>query len=348
MTLHLGDVPAGSTLYIPFATYGANGQSITMSGFAVTDIEVYKNGSTIQRTSDAGFALLDTDGIDFDGLPGIHGFSMDLNDNTDAGFYAVGSWYWVVVSSITANSQTVNFIAATFRIVAAEAIAGKPKVDVDAWLGTAASTPNTAGTPDVNARMVGNSTTAATILARYMNAGDTGTADSGTTTTLTDTSLDADHDGAYVGFWLIMGEGTTASDRLARRITAFDQASDTITFEPALPAAVVAGDDYCIVPAAGVDVVALDGSSSDLKNLARGARAAVRGAAITGTLSTTQMTTDLTEATDDHYNGRSIVWTSGALAGQASDITDYDGTTKMLTYSVVTDSPSNGDTFIIV
>ena len=117
MTLHLGKVPADITLYIPFATYGGtDGESITLTGLAVTDIEIYKNGSATQRSSDAGYALLDTDGIDFDSLIGIHGFSIDLSNNTDAGFYSVGGFYWVVVSAITVDSQTVNFIAATFRI----------------------------------------------------------------------------------------------------------------------------------------------------------------------------------------------------------------------------------------
>lgn len=109
-----------STIYIPFATYaGATGASVTMTGLAVTDIEIYKNGSVTQRSSDAGYALLDTDGIDFDGLTGIHGFSIDLSNNTDSGFYAVDSWYWVVVSSITVDSQTVNFIPAVFQIKSA-------------------------------------------------------------------------------------------------------------------------------------------------------------------------------------------------------------------------------------
>jgi hypothetical protein len=122
MTLHLGNVPANSTLYIPFATYDSNGASVTMSGLAVTDIEIYKNGSVTQRASDAGYALLDTDGIDFDTITGIHGFSIDLSDNTDAGFYAVGSFYWVVT--------------------------GKPKVDVDAFGGTAGTFAS--GRPEVN------------------------------------------------------------------------------------------------------------------------------------------------------------------------------------------------------
>jgi hypothetical protein len=108
--MNLGDVPAGSTLYVPFATYNAAGASVTITGLAVTDIEIYKNGSVTQRSSDAGYALLDTDGIDFDGITGIHGFSVDLSDNTDAGFYVAGATYFLVVSAITVDSQTVNFV----------------------------------------------------------------------------------------------------------------------------------------------------------------------------------------------------------------------------------------------
>ena len=73
----------------------------------------------------------------------------------------------------------------------------------------------------------------------------------------------------------------------------------------------------------------------------------VTGVAEAGTLSNTQMTTELTEATDDHYIGRIVTWTSGALLGQSSDITDYLGSTGRLTYTQVTDVPSAADTFKI-
>jgi hypothetical protein len=136
--LCLGNVPSGTTIYIPFTTYdGTTGASEACSGLAVTDIEIYKNGSATQRASDAGYTLLDTDGIDFDSIVGLNGFSIDLNDNTDAGFYAVGSWYWVVVSSITADAQTVNFVAAVFRISAAETVAGYPATTVKVGTGAA-------------------------------------------------------------------------------------------------------------------------------------------------------------------------------------------------------------------
>tara|TARA_R110000822_G_scaffold65687_3_gene160801 strand:- start:2822 stop:4198 length:1377 start_codon:yes stop_codon:yes gene_type:complete len=71
------------------------------------------------------------------------------------------------------------------------------------------------------------------------------------------------------------------------------------------------------------------------------------GAAVAGTLSTTQMSTNLTEATDDHYNGRLITWTSGVLLEQQTDITDYTGATKVLTFTTTTDAPSSTDTFVI-
>jgi hypothetical protein len=141
MTIHFGYVPAGTTLYVPFHTFNAAGASVTISGLAITDIEIYKNGSVTQRASDNGYALLDTDGIDFDGLTGIHGFSIDTSDNSDSGFYAAGSTYWVVVSAVTVDSQTVSFVAATFFL-------GPVQADVRQYGGTAGTF--SGGRPEVN------------------------------------------------------------------------------------------------------------------------------------------------------------------------------------------------------
>lgn len=155
MTYPVHQVPAGDVLPIFFDTYaGATGASITLTGLAVTDIEIYKDGGATQRASDAGYTLLDTDGIDFDGITGIHGFSIDTGDNTDAGFYTVGAWFHVVVSAVTVDGQTVNFVAAAFRIMAAEGVAGVPDVNVT----HVADTSQTAGdiiadTNDIQARL---------------------------------------------------------------------------------------------------------------------------------------------------------------------------------------------------
>lgn len=116
MYTYLGDFPTGATIFFPFETFNSSGASVTITGLAVTDIEVYKGASMTQRASDAGYALVDTDGIDLDGVTGIHGFTIDTSDNTDAGFYAAGNDYTVVVASITVDSQTCNKIAGRFSI----------------------------------------------------------------------------------------------------------------------------------------------------------------------------------------------------------------------------------------
>jgi hypothetical protein len=96
------------------------------------------------------------------------------------------------------------------------------------------------------------------------------------------------------------------------------------------------------------DMASISGSSTAADKLEASALTIEVAAAAAGTLSTTQMTTTLTEATSSHYIGRVIIWTSGVLLRQASPITAYDGGTKMLTFTAVTEAPTAGDTFIIV
>ena len=97
------------------------------------------------------------------------------------------------------------------------------------------------------------------------------------------------------------------------------------------------------------DVLSINGDSTSAANLALSTRAIIGGSATATTLSTTQMSTNLTEGTDSHYVGRVVHWLqNSSLHGQASLITAYNGTTKTLTYETVTESPSNGDNFVIV
>jgi len=116
--INLGTVRPGTTIYVPFQTFDSNdpSASVTITGLATTDIEIYKDGSVTQRASDAGYTLLDTDGIDFDSTTGIHGVSIDLADNTTANFYEAGSQYWVVIASITVDAATINFVPCLFTI----------------------------------------------------------------------------------------------------------------------------------------------------------------------------------------------------------------------------------------
>lgn len=133
--------------------------------------------------------------------------------------------------------------------------------------------------------------------------------------------------------------GTPAGASMSADIAAVQ--ADTDNIQTRLPAALVSGK-------MDSDATALSGSTAAADNLEASAEVIIVGTAQTGTLSTTQMTTNLTEATDDHYNGRIIIWTSGVLLGQATDITAYTGATKLFTFTAVTEAPSNGDTFVIV
>ena len=71
---------------------------------------------------------------------------------------------------------------------------------------------------------------------------------------------------------------------------------------------------------------------------------------ITGASPTTTTLVDsgLTQSDDDHWNGRTLIFTSGSLRYQATDITDFDAATDTLTFTGLTNAPAQGDTYIIV
>ena len=56
------------------------------------------------------------------------------------------------------------------------------------------------------------------------------------------------------------------------------------------------------------------------------------------------------EATADHYIGRLILFTSGALLGQMTDITDYvlANSKEKFTYTALTEAPADADRFVIL
>ena len=113
---NLGDYLEDSTVYIFWNTFNYAMEPVTLTGLAVTDIEIYKNASMTQRASDAGYTLIDSDGIDIDGATGCHGVLIDLGDNTTAGFYARGNDYMVMVNAVTVDGISIRFCAAIFSI----------------------------------------------------------------------------------------------------------------------------------------------------------------------------------------------------------------------------------------
>ncbi len=56
------------------------------------------------------------------------------------------------------------------------------------------------------------------------------------------------------------------------------------------------------------------------------------------------------ETTADHYNGRNILFTTGNLLGQMTDITDYalQNSREFYTVTALTEAPADGDRFVVL
>lgn len=104
---------------------------------------------------------------------------------------------------------------------------------------------------------------------------------------------------------------------------------------------------------AASNVIQIGGASTPATVLGKSMGAVVAGAAITGTLTTTVFTTNLTEATSNHF-GNTVVqmvcaFLTGVLTGQSRPIVGYNGGTKTITVSPgYTEPPANLDEFVIL
>jgi hypothetical protein len=111
---YLGDFVGTETIPIPITTNdGSGGRVEPSTAFEVADIRVYKGVSATQRSSEAGFAIAAA----FDSMVGVQMFSIDLSDNTDAGFFAAGNDYSVILyPDETVDTQNISKVIATFSI----------------------------------------------------------------------------------------------------------------------------------------------------------------------------------------------------------------------------------------
>ena len=134
--------------------------------------------------------------------------------------------------------------------------------------------------------------------------------------------------------------GAPAGASVSADIATIDGNVDAILADTGTDGVVLAGTP-------NVNAAQISGSSTAADNLERGALGLVLSAVNDASASTTAFVTDLTEATNDHYNGRIITFTSGALAGQATTVTDYNGTTKAVTVVALTEAPADNDQFVI-
>ena len=105
-----GNFAVNATVTIPWSTNSKVGDAVTRT----TDgaIRLYKGNAVAQRTSANGI----TDAEDFDGIVGCHMLTIDLSDNTDAGFYTAGSVYHVMLTGAVIDTQTVATWLGSFAI----------------------------------------------------------------------------------------------------------------------------------------------------------------------------------------------------------------------------------------
>lgn len=223
-------------------TTGAATDADSIPTFAVyeesTDTDIGVGGNMTKRTS----------------LTGNYRASFTMSA---ANGFEVGKFYSVIASA-TVGAVAGKAVAAHIRCIAAEAIAGKQKVDVDGFGGVAGTF--SSGRPEVNTSHVAGNTTAATILSRiYGGAAVTGTADSGTTTTMVDAGLTQADTDYWNGAWVIFTSGNISGQ--CRRITAFDPATDTITFTPAVTQA-VSTQNFVILPSIDIPAAVWDADAT--------------------------------------------------------------------------------------
>jgi len=74
----------------------------------------------------------------------------------------------------------------------------------------------------------------------------------------------------------------------------------------------------------------------------------IESGAAEGTPSFTVIQTDLAETQDDIYIGRVVIFTSGNARGEATEITDYTGSTGTITVTALANAPAASDTFVII
>lgn len=95
-----------------------------------------------------------------------------------------------------------------------------------------------------------------------------------------------------------------------------------------------------------VNTTHLAGGSTAADNLRRSAESIYYGTVDSGT-TTTLVDSGLTEADTDHWVGRIVIFLTGGLAKQATNITGFDPSSDELTFTAVTNAPSASDTYCI-
>ena len=112
---YYGEFAQGESVPIIFSTYTQAGELVApSSAFADGDFKIYKNGNPTPRSSTAGWTVSSP----FSATTGKHCLTINLADNTDAGFYTSGDTYTVRLAPAgkTVDGVAVDVELGTFSI----------------------------------------------------------------------------------------------------------------------------------------------------------------------------------------------------------------------------------------
>lgn len=136
--MYHGDIHLGDTIDIKFVTTSAStGAPTTLSGVPV--ISAYIDNSTTQLT--AGITLT----VDFDTVTGLNNVRVVASSGN--GYGAATNVQLVITTGTVGGTSAVGYVVASFSI---------DKRGMNQILGTAVSTPSTAGVLDVNTKNINN------------------------------------------------------------------------------------------------------------------------------------------------------------------------------------------------
>ncbi len=142
-------------------------------------------------------------------------------------------------------------------------------------------------------------------------------------------------DDTYNGMMAVIQDAATLEQKAVVIIADYVGSTKTVTLLVDPTFTIVAGD-Y-------IDIIAIS------PKLGYGSDSLVVNTAKAGTLTNTQMSTNVVEATDEHFNGKVITWLSGVLRNESATISDYVGVNGVFTFGVLAggEAPSAGDLFVI-
>ena len=299
-------------------------------------VKLSKNGQALAAKNDATTPVHDADGY----------YNCEL-DATDTN--TVGTLVLTVAGDATSLPVRHEFYVVEEAIydalfgASAAGFDASGRVDVGSWLGNAVTA--SSGNPDVNVETIDDIDAPATWKTSVNAEVDTALTDIGLDHLLAASVAGTDVTDDSIVAKLVSASATADWDDFVNTTDALQALRDNL----ATAAALTTVDT--VVDAIKVVTDALGATAA--ANLKLSAETMVAGtiddAAFTPT--TTEFEADdITEATADHYNGRIVIFTTGALTGQATDITDYSlsGSNGHFTVTAMTEAPANNDTFIVI